>query len=135
MIGRRIWFIPLTVLGLVLGASAAVGQDKTAPPAAKALSPKELAEVIDKHIDAKLAKAKAVAAAPASEAEFLRRVYLDLAGRIPKVADARAFHDSKIGDKRAKLIEELLDGPQYVDHFSNTWRSVMISTQATPQAS
>jgi hypothetical protein len=142
MNGRRVWFIPLGVLGVVLGASAAAAQDKAAPVAAKvakagskALSPQELASVIDQQINAKLAKHKIKVAPAADDAEFLRRVYLDLAGRIPKVADARAFLDSKDADKRQKLIASLLDSPQYVDHFSNTWRATMISAQATPQAS
>jgi hypothetical protein len=141
MSGRRVWIIPLLVLGLVLGTSAAGAQEK-GPPAsapvkegAKVLSPKELADYIDQQISAKWAKAKITAAHLADDAEFVRRIYLDLSGRIPKVADAREFFDDKSADKREKLIDELLDGPQYVDHFSNTWRAVMIPGQSNPQAS
>jgi hypothetical protein len=54
-------------------------------------------------------------AAPlADDAEFVRRVYLDIAGTLPSPAETRAFLDDKTGDKRAKLIEKLVSGPGYV---------------------
>jgi hypothetical protein len=49
----------------------------------------------------------------ADDAEFLRRVYLDLAGRIPSVAEARAFLADGNLEKRTKLIDNLLAGPDY----------------------
>jgi hypothetical protein len=66
---------------------------------------------IDQLIEAKLGDAKAQPAA--GDAEFLRRVYLDLAGRIPTVAETRGFLDDKAKDKRAKLIDRLLAGDDY----------------------
>jgi len=135
---RRRWdFIPLGLLGLLLGVSAvaAQGQAPAGKDKIKALSAKELADVIDQHISAKWTKAKVTPAALASDAEFLRRVSLDLGGRIPKVADARAFLDNKAADKREALINELMDSSQFVDHFSATLRAVMISGQANPQVS
>ncbi|MBL8798812.1 MAG: DUF1549 domain-containing protein [Planctomycetia bacterium] len=53
------------------------------------------------------------AARPADDAEFLRRIYLDLAGRIPSVQEARAFLDDESTDKRAQLIDRLLASPDY----------------------
>jgi hypothetical protein len=52
-------------------------------------------------------------AEPADDAEFLRRVYLDLAGRIPSVKQAREFLADKSADKRTRLIDALLAGPDY----------------------
>src|SRR5947209_9727087 len=52
-------------------------------------------------------------APPASDAEFLRRIYLDLTGTIPTAAEARAFLDDTAADKRARLIDQLLAGPRY----------------------
>lgn len=52
-------------------------------------------------------------AGPAGDAEFLRRVHLDLAGRIPSAAEARAFFDDHAPDKRTRLIDRLLAGPDY----------------------
>jgi uncharacterized protein DUF1549/uncharacterized protein DUF1553 len=51
--------------------------------------------------------------APSDDAEFLRRIYLDLAGRIPSVHEARTFLEDRSADKRAKLIDQLLAGPDY----------------------
>lgn len=73
------------------------------------------AEPLHKQIDALVAargKGKPVSA-PGNDPEFLRRIYLDLAGRIPSVQEARAFLDDRTADKRPKLIERLLAGPDY----------------------
>ncbi|MBI3469198.1 MAG: DUF1549 domain-containing protein [Planctomycetes bacterium] len=72
-------------------------------------------EPLHSQID-KLIAAKANGAAmsgAASDAEFLRRIYLDLAGRIPSLAEARAFLADQAPDKRAKLIDQLPAGPEY----------------------
>ncbi|MEX2188244.1 MAG: DUF1549 domain-containing protein [Pirellulales bacterium] len=65
------------------------------------------------------------AASPASDAEFLRRAYLDLVGTIPTSAEARAFLDDTSADKRQKLIERLLATPQHARHLA-TWLDVML---------
>lgn len=66
---------------------------------------------IDRLIEAKVGDAKI--SAPADDAEFLRRVYLDLAGRIPTVDEATSFLNNQSADRRNKLIETLLAGPDY----------------------
>ena len=48
--------------------------------------------------------------APASDEQFVRRVYLDIAGRIPNFDEATAFIKAGGADKRAKLIDQLLAG-------------------------
>ena len=66
---------------------------------------------VDRLIEAKAAD---VEIAPAADnAEFLRRVYLDLAGRIPTVVEANAFFADAAKDKRHLLIRKLLAGPDY----------------------
>lgn len=64
-------------------------------------------------------------AAPADDAEFLRRVYLDLAGRIPSTWEVRDFLASKQSNKRQRIIDRLLDEPLYVTHLGTTWQSIM----------
>ncbi len=54
-----------------------------------------------------------------TDAEFLRRAYLDILGRIPNVQEARAFLDNKGEGKRTKLIEYLLEDPDYPKYFGN----------------
>jgi hypothetical protein len=99
-----------------------------APAADSARDAKALADKIDRIIAERWAKEKEkVTPAPAADdAEFLRRVSLDIAGRIPSVAEVRAFLADKSPDKRAKAIERLLDGPAYVNHFANTWQTLLV---------
>jgi Protein of unknown function (DUF1549)/Protein of unknown function (DUF1553) len=59
-----------------------------------------------------------VPAPPAGDAEFLRRVSLDLTGRIPSVDRAAAFLDDSNAGKRAALIDELLSSPAYADQIT-----------------
>jgi hypothetical protein len=65
---------------------------------------------IDGHIEKRL---DFPPAPPAGDAEFVRRVYLDLAGRIPSVAQTKEFLADSSADKRARLIDRLLDSPDY----------------------
>src|SRR5438552_17951548 len=72
------------------------------------------AEPLHTRIDALItARDNGRPASPAADdAEFLRRVYLDFAGRIPSAAEARAFLSDNAADKRTKLIDRLLAGPE-----------------------
>lgn len=99
------------------------------PPDVSALS-----RAIDRHIDDGL-KARAVVAAPRSgDYEFARRVYLDLAGRTPKVSEVRSFLDDKSPDKRARLVERLLRSSNYINHFTHVWRNMLLGGSTTQQA-
>jgi hypothetical protein len=60
-----------------------------------------------------------------SDAEFLRRVSLDLNGMTPTGAEAKAFLDDPAPDKRPKLIEKMLASPRFARHLANTF-SVML---------
>lgn len=57
--------------------------------------------------------------------EFVRRAYLELAGRIPTIDEARAFCDSTNKKKRGQLIDDLLESPGYVSHFYNYWADIL----------
>jgi hypothetical protein len=103
--------------------------------AAPARAGREDAAAAARHIDKLLASAWADAgvrpAAPAGDAEFLRRVYLDLVGRIPTVAEARAFLRDARADKRARLIDRLLASPRFVTHFTLVFRALFIPEQSS----
>ena len=62
----------------------------------------------------------------ASDAEFLRRVTLDLHGMIPTSADARAFLDDASPNKRKALIDRLLTSPRYAIHMANVFDVMMM---------
>ena len=63
----------------------------------------------------------------AEDAEFLRRVALDLTGVIPSADRAAAFLDSKEPDKRAKLIDELLASPRFGRHLADVWQDLLLA--------
>ncbi|QDU31661.1 Planctomycete cytochrome C [Anatilimnocola aggregata] len=82
----------------------------------------ELARKVDELVQQyHLSKGTALNAAVSDEG-FLRRVYLDVAGRIPSYAESQEYLASKVPDKRARLIDKLLDGEGYVSHTFN-WKA------------
>jgi hypothetical protein len=95
-------------------------------PAKPVRDPAPMAAVIDAEVDRHLSAIKVPAAPLADDAAFLRRVSLDLTGRIPTHDRAVAFLDSKDPQKRRKLIDELLDSPAYGQHFATIWRNLIV---------
>jgi hypothetical protein len=110
---------------LIVGSSAVVA---AAPP-----DPAALAARIDQRLAAGWEGAGIKPAEPADDATFVRRAYLDLVGRIPTVAETRAFLADKSADKRAKLIDSLLGSGGHTRHAATFWRRVWIPQADTPQ--
>ena len=59
------------------------------------------------------------------DATFLRRVSLDIAGRLPTAAEAEAFLASKDQAKRDQVVDALLTSPDYADFFANKWTALL----------
>ncbi len=59
------------------------------------------------------------------DATFLRRVSIDIAGTLPTEEQVRTFLADTDPEKRNKLIDRLLDSPEYADHFANKWNMVL----------
>lgn len=81
--------------------------------------------LIDKAIFAKLELLGLPPSELTDDATFLRRVSLDIAGRLPDGREAEAFVADPSLDKRAKKIDELLESPDYADWFANKWSAVL----------
>lgn len=75
------------------------------------------------------------AGTPASDSEFLRRVYLDTIGTLPTPEEARRFLADSSGDKRDRLIDHLLSRREYVDYWTMKWLDILRADQlrVTPQ--
>jgi hypothetical protein len=81
---------------------------------------------IDDYVIAKL-KALRIAPSPAtSDATYVRRAYLDAAGILPTAEEVENFLVDKSPDKRAKLIDSLLERDEYVDYWAYKWSDLLL---------
>jgi hypothetical protein len=81
--------------------------------------------VIDAEVQAAWKREKITPAGRADDATFLRRVYLDLAGTLPTAEEAREFLQDADPNKRALLIDRLLDDPRFAGHQADVWDLVL----------
>ena len=83
------------------------------------------AVTIDEYLESVWKEKKIVAQRRVSDSAFVRRVYLDIAGRIPTLEETLSFLKSGKSTKRADLIDKLLDSPAYVSDMYNMWSDVL----------
>src|SRR4051812_29556100 len=113
-------------MGLILIAIAeSRGQDAT-DVQVRAEGRSRMIARLDELVAARMRTAGFEAAPQGTDEEFVRRIYLDLTGAIPRVAEAMAFVHDEQPDKRARLIDALLDSPAHATHMANTWRNIML---------
>jgi chemotaxis protein histidine kinase CheA len=91
---------------------------------AAAQDPIAVAQKIDEFVDARLKAANIAASPSADDAEFLRRVTLDISGAIPAYEDVVAFLDDTNPNKRSALIDRLLGDATYGRNFSQRFCTV-----------
>ena len=108
----------LLAVGLLGPATAARAEG---PP-----DPAALAVRLDALVNQRLREAHVTPAPRADDAAFLRRVYLDLVGRVPLPQEVHAFLADKSPDKRRKVVDRLLKTPGHVNHFTNVWRHLLL---------
>ena len=80
---------------------------------------------IDGHVYRRLKQLNIVPAEVCSDAEFLRRVHLDLIGTLPTADEARAFLADGRTNRRALLIDELLQRPEFADYWALKWADLL----------
>jgi hypothetical protein len=93
----------------------------------------QLAELIDQQIDARLGTEGVRAAKLADDAEFVRRIYLDLHGAVPTLEQVKHFLADAEPDKRSRLIDSLLADARYGRHLADIWQGYLISPLADDQ--
>jgi hypothetical protein len=76
---------------------------------------------IDELVFSKLKRLNIVPSELCSDEEFLRRASLDLIGVLPTAEEARKFLASRASNKRAQLVDELLERPEYADFWGLYW--------------
>ncbi len=80
---------------------------------------------IDGLVWKRLQKLGITPSAAAEESTVLRRLYLDIIGRGPTAEEARQYLTDESPDKRAKLIDSLLEDPEYAEHWASKWADLL----------
>jgi len=88
---------------------------------------------VDQHVFAKLKLLNLVPAELCTDQEFVRRAFLDLAGILPTPDECRAFFADAAPDKRSRLIDQLLERPEFADFLAYKWLDVLRSNRLTIQ--
>src|SRR5262249_7068617 len=94
------------------------------------LQPGEIDRLLAKELD----HDKIQPAPLTTDEQFIRRVTLDLTGELPVPADVTEFVADKDPNKRAKLIDKLLDSDEYARHWSQYWFDVINARVTEPRA-
>ncbi|NQT86430.1 DUF1553 domain-containing protein [bacterium] len=80
---------------------------------------------VDEHVFAQLKKLNITPAEPCTDAVFLRRVYLDVIGTLPTVAETRKFLRDRSPDRRSVLIDQLLEREEFADYWAMKWGDIL----------
>lgn len=80
---------------------------------------------VDTHVFAKLRQLQVLPSELCSDEEFLRRVYLDVIGILPTVQETQTFLSDPDANKRSRLIDTLLDRPEYADFWALKWGDLL----------
>jgi hypothetical protein len=116
-----------------------VGANRIAVPLpdavdANTLTSLEKQNFIDDLVQKKLRDLRIPSSPLCSDAEFLRRAYLDAAGVLPTPEERARFLAEKASDKRARMIDVLLERPEFVDYWAYKWSDLLlITTRRLPQ--
>ncbi|HZO86275.1 MAG TPA: DUF1549 domain-containing protein [Verrucomicrobiae bacterium] len=81
--------------------------------------------MVDEHVFAKLRSLRMNPSELCTDSEFVRRAHLDVIGILPTADDARAFVADKRKDKRAQLIDRLLERPEFADFWALKWADLL----------
>ena len=89
--------------------------------------------VVDEAVFAKLRQMTILPSDPCTDAEFVRRAYLDACGRVPTVAEAKAFLADTSAARRDRLIDHVTTLPEFADFWALKWADVLRSSRKTMQ--
>jgi len=110
------------------GHEATKGPTKPAPPRITWKPSEKMApaQAVDRFLELAWKLDKVEPARPVSDEVFVRRVYLDLVGRIPTREETQTFLVEKSRDKRARLIDNLIAGEEYPRHMREVFDPVLM---------
>lgn len=112
------WIMPFLAASINAANPAAKGSAETVDLNAAA-------KEVDRLVNAVLKENGVAPNPPIDDATFVRRAYLDIAGRIPTIEEAENFHGSTYERKREQLIRDLLESDGHVSHAFNFWADIL----------
>lgn len=112
---------------LLIGSTSVFAQDKLLP------ADRSIEQAVDHYIDAKLRAEGITPAPPADDAAILRRLALDLNGRVPTLTEVNDYLASSDPDRKAKLVDRLLASPAFGRHSAQTFYAFMQYTEGRPR--
>ena len=80
---------------------------------------------IDDNVWDKLQLLGITASSPAVDSKIVRRLFIDIIGRLPTPEEAQQYINDTTLDKQAKLVDWLLEQPEYADHWANKWTDLL----------
>jgi hypothetical protein len=119
--------VAMTLAITGLGMTSRAAPLSTASPARTSAS---LTQSLNRHIDVGLKSASVPPSPPAVDAEFVRRIYLDLYGVVPTVDQVRSFLDERAADKRTQLIDRMLADRRFARHLADLWDDYLVPANA-----
>ena len=121
----------LALLGLTLSASCGRCDDVSgSKPSLDSF--RDVVNDIDRIFETKWRDLGITLAEQSDDSMFLRRITLDLTGRIPSANDARAFVKDQRPDKRMHAIEALFNNPRHARHLAGLWRDILLPRETAP---
>ena len=105
----------------------------TVPLGAKIEQLPKVNNFIDKHVAAQWKKLGLPPSKVCDDSTFIRRVSVDVAGRLPTLEETKKFLADESKDKRAKLVDRLLASGDYADYFASKWSAVLRNKRTSPK--
>jgi hypothetical protein len=130
----RIGLFAIGVLASAFAVGSVLGKTNSKPSAERpttqhsvAKPAGQIAREVDDLIAEEVFKPDTKIAPRIDDATYLRRVWLDIVGDIPTPEHVTAFVLDPVKDKRERVVNELLDKPQYGQNWARYWRDVILS--------
>ena len=120
----------IALVFFVLGNSGFAQESTAVQSGSQSPETPEMTRWIDSKFEQHFESEKLRSTGVVDDATFLRRISLDLSGRIPTVAALRDFGEDPNPHKRLNVINRLLESDRYAQHSARIWRRILIPPSA-----
>ena len=122
--------IGIALVGFMLSSCGFAQKTADSQSQAQSILTPEMTQWIDSKFEQHFESEKLRSTGVVDDATFLRRISLDLSGRIPTVAALRDFSNDPNPKKRLEVIDQLLKSDRYGEHAARIWRRILIPPSA-----